>query len=320
MNKYLFIYEIETGLRSHEPRRIFNKDGCEISLFCDEKSPSVSKCKAQIIVEGDVALKVHNKVVVVLSDVLDVISYVTKSPTFILRLETILKSSRGSTNREVFRQTSKTLTKGIYITDSNYASIKELIEKDADYSVLRWLRYAYRARTMTELFTYLWLGLETLVGEERIEVVCSNCGDKRYYTNIRKESVKKILVKYCYSEREFNELWKLRQKVFHGKTNLNPVIIKKLKEHADKIGPIIESILDEKLASNHRTNDTFLIANEMIENINGFYEFEASDPTEEFSMNFPTDEQLDVFHYSSDVRDDEHGFELLNFDQHVSIW
>jgi len=320
MNKYLFIYDVETSLKSLEEERVFKK-GDVIATLKFSEDIHESKCEAHVVVNGTTSISAWDKAANQLSEILDSVSYVTKSSTFITKLKTILKSNKGKKNRVVFRQTHKITREGMCINDQSYASINDVLKAGDSLYPLHWLRYAYRARTVSERFIFLWLSLERYIGEEEITRKCENCGYAYSYNSISKSSVRRILIEHGYTIGEFNKLWKSRQQVFHGATRLDISFITTLKMQSDKLDRVLEGLLDEQIKPSHKIKIQIPMASEMMANDKGFYKFETSNINAEFAMDFPDDALIDLCRADSFATSSKnHGFELLDFMAEVNDW
>jgi hypothetical protein len=318
MNKYKVGIKIEGAINVDGEYTEFSFRDCIIQLEFISGSEGIFNC--YIIVEAENAAKASEKSNEIISEFLDILSFVTNCSLAALEIFVILKDEIVKIERTMFRQISKKMTRNIFIRqDYEVKTIKDILannQKEKIYDLsLRWLRFGFRARTYIEMYTYYWLAFERLISETQIEKNCPFCGKKlKPYPAIDWDKAQKIFSQYDkQTDKNYfhNNILKARHKVFHGAA-LNSSFYRKLSEICPKVEGVVKGILSDKygckivdlgLPNKPDTPNNFL----------GHYSFRTSEPDEQFAMDYPDDEFMKKFQNESHVEKD--GVELLDGDK-----
>lgn len=305
MNKYLVQQIIETGLSSNigDWNFKFNETAVKF-LFSTKKK---GKLLVQMILKArnykDAYAKAHDDILTI---VLDVISFIMKSSLTVLEIDHVLKAEKGSSKRIIYspiiieepftlslENKHKEEILGILIT-------KHRNLKKQYWLSLRWLRFGYRARTVLERFTYYWLAFERMIGETQIDKKCPKCGYSISHPGISKATAKKLLNRYgIINEKDFENIWKLRQRVFHGGKKLDQQYLRSLFEATNTLGATIETALFEQIKPKIKETSEYPSTAIYREVIDNHYKFSTNFPELEFAPDYPRNTQIKQCHQNS---------------------
>ncbi len=327
MYKYLFGYRIEGALNAHATkddapyRFTFRKHDIALS-FSDEEYPTSFICF--INADGNSFQEANDVANEVVSEFLDVLSFIMKSSLFTIGLAVALKDESGKAKRVVFRNTTQNnFPSPLYLREDSAKAVQEILAKtevEGNYDLsLWWLRYSYRARTWIEQFSYQWLALERLIGEKQIERECQNCHEKLpSYPSIDKDDVCALMQAHDPSldKKNFGEIWKARQRTFHvGK--IDTAFIRSLSKLSPRVSNAVEGELVKRYKPSKRIGVTRPNKVAKEGSREGFYEFTATDSSAPFAMNYPTYQQLLEFHKHGGVYSEDGSFQLISAEDKI---
>lgn len=331
MAKYILGYRIEGSLKSHNPGR--SSLDFKFRDF-DIKIPTVQETDSSHFVcyfgpiEAEAMVKANDLANEILSEFLDILSFVTKTSLFVMGICVGLKEGSG-TERVVYRnryweEDQRPLS--IREDASETVTIKDLLtkaENNDGYDLsMRWLRYSYRARGYLDQFTYYWLALERLIGESQVNRPCEYCPGKTHtYPGIDKSAVHALLKKFNpeIDRAGFEKIWKARNRIFHG----NPVDTDFMIDLV-RISPLVVKTVEGELVErlNPRARLDFGRPHPAVRLVSqdGFYKFRTTTPEAPFPFDFPTDVQLKEFKEEGTVVSSTYGFEWLISFQDGQSW
>ncbi|MDB5194717.1 MAG: hypothetical protein JWN50_731 [Parcubacteria group bacterium] len=324
-NKYLVGIRIEGALQAYE-ETVFEFRDSKIRLEFGNQSQG--HFKAYVSVEAERAVVAMNRTNELIAEFLDMMSFATSCSLAALEFFLILKAEPGSVERMVLRQISENKTDDIYIrTDVEVAAITQMLnaaESNADYGLsLRWLRFGYRARTFVEQYTYYWLAFERLLGETQIERECPHCQKMLpSYPSVDWKKAQEIFSTYDSSvdKKYFTEkILKARHRIFHG-AKLDAEFYGLLAEISPKVQNVVEMLLSEKHKPTSRIGLDRPNQPSRPNNNIGFYKFTTKSSSDDFAMDYPTDEWLSDFLLSNEATDTATGIELLSFEEYSEKW
>lgn len=328
-NDYLLGYAVETSLLSRARENIFNYKGYAFKFeFPAEKHQGKVLCFVEAC--GASHLKAHDKVIELLHELLDALAFMTKSSFRAVYPAVILKNETGLEDRVVFRKFAREEMLSLYMTDNIKNAAQDFLTQlqqapDAELA-LHWVRYSYRVDSYIDQFFYNWRAFECLLGTTQILRRCENCAElinscphceesiPSSYPGIDKGVAKTTLMHHDSSitDAEFNQIWKMRQRIFHG-GQIDNAALAQLITVSPKIGTVVEKMVDRKYQIATRTDASRPgIIRQSIET-QSLYKFKTKSPQAKFATDYPTDEQLiDFQNELSAISKD--GYELIGYD------
>lgn len=293
MNKYLVQFTVETSLESHIGDCEFSfKNAVVKFLFSTKKD---NRLKARVILEAtnykDAYTKAHDEI---LTNVVDIISFIMKSPLLILEMNHVLKAEKGK-ERIIYIEMLKKEWRHLFMRNKYKQEIQRFLDNNKNLDekyrlVLRWLRFGYHARTPLEKFIYYWLAIERIIGEKKISRKCPHCNKTISHLGIPKYEVRQLLNRYdeFTNNGDFGMIWSLRQKVFHGgKTPVKDLLIQ-LSDTIPKLTSIIEKALLEKIKPKVCIN----VRQPLPFKDCAHYKFTTKYPESEFATDYPTEKEV----------------------------
>jgi|GEM_PF-3019145 len=294
MSKYLVQKHFETSLRSHVADMNFICQGASVKFLQSGNTELLQN--AQVIVNADNYNDASEKAEDILTELFDACALVMKSSVFSMSIDFIMKNECGQNERIILRHIHSEERPGLFLMHDSINAIQELLDEKGTRNCelsLRWLRYSYRNRPILEEFYYLWLALERLIGEKEIISRCKECGVKNPHSGVPKDEILALVQKHNrgYTESNLRQLWKARQKVFHGGDKPTHELLLYLKA----VGPIIRKTIEEELYERIRPSKRIKIAmpvsEKRKETLFAPIRFLTRTPEKEFVDDYPSLEQ-----------------------------